>query len=411
MHMRHAGFPGQPDPTRLVLRKDIAHTLCPGKLSTQWILAQCASNTDRPQQRQAIMASGRDRVQVLAGHFASSSTEGQTLDIQAQFTRATAPMLAGQVRNHSASADCERSAQTVRACRSRSLLVQARVWELQQPSSSLSMAPKWWSQTSIVTSLNRYCTTQLYIRSLQLPQWNTRHCLQVASEIREAGGQAMSVPGDVTAEGFASKIIKATIDKYGALHILVNNAGQQSLVLMQTDPCTMLHVCRRGFLGPKTALSALHCYSQTTTVFFLPLSTNDCAEVERICHKLYSFVTQNLLPLSHRVHMGRSHTQNAFQSMGCNACCTSDSTLQAHTSCHPLHERRSKGRDAEAWQSSAKEHHQCVFYKRHSWECWSSQLCYGECHYTAMMVQLQCVDGPVFGMAVVALDSPACMLC
>lgn len=58
------------------------------------------------------MASGRDRVQVLAGHFASSSTEEQTFNIQAQCTRATAPMLAGQVSNYSASADCERSVQT-----------------------------------------------------------------------------------------------------------------------------------------------------------------------------------------------------------------------------------------------------------------------------------------------------------
>ena len=119
----------------------------------------------------------------------------------------------------------------------------------------------------------------------------------------------------------------------------------------------------------------------------------------------------NPAPFVYRVHLGRSYTQNAFKSMGCNACCTSDSTLQAHTSCHPLHARRSKGRDAEAWQSSAKEHHQCVFYKWHTWECWSSQLCYGECHFTTMMMRLRCVDGPVFGMAVVALDSPACMLC
>ena len=199
-----------------------------------------------PSKDRQSMASGRDRVQVLAGHFASSSTEGQTLDIQAQCTRAAAPMLAGQVRKCNASADCERSVQTSRACRSRSLLVQARVWELQQPSSLLSMAPKWWSQTSIVTSLNRYCITQLYI-CLFGPQCNMGHCLQVASEIREAGGEAMSVPGDVTAEGFAAKIVKATIDKYGALHILVNNAGQQSLVLMQnwTDSRTMLHICRR----------------------------------------------------------------------------------------------------------------------------------------------------------------------
>ena len=236
--MRHAGFPGQPESTdgRLVLRKDSAHTRCTPSSSLSSVLLACfASKTDRPWQRQAIMASARDRVQVLAAHFASSSTEGQTLDIQAQCTRATAPMLVGQVRNYSASADCERSGpNNLRACRWQSLLVQARVWELRQPSSSLSMAPKWWSQTSIATSLNRYCITQLYTCPFG-PQWNVRHWLQVASEIREAGGEAMSVPGDVTAEGFAAKIVKATIDKYGALHILVNNAGQQSLVLMQTE--------------------------------------------------------------------------------------------------------------------------------------------------------------------------------
>jgi len=235
MHMRHAGLPGQPESAdgRLVLRNDIAHTRCALSSSPRsGLLAYSASNTDHPQQRQASMASGRNRVQVLAGHFTSSSAEGQTLDIQAQCTRAAAPMLAGQVRFCNARADCERSVQT-RACRWRSLLVQARVWELQQPSSSLSMAPKWWSQTSIVTSLNRYCVTQLYI-CLFGPQCNMGHCLQVASEIREAGGEAMSVPGDVTAEGFASKIVKATIDKYGALHILVNNAGQLSLVLLHT---------------------------------------------------------------------------------------------------------------------------------------------------------------------------------
>ena len=40
------------------------------------------------------------------------------------------------------------------------------------------------------------------------------------------------MPGDVTAEDFASKIVKATMDKYGALHILINNAGQLLSLLM-----------------------------------------------------------------------------------------------------------------------------------------------------------------------------------
>lgn len=123
----------------------------------------------------------RDRVQVLAGHFASSSTEGQTLDIQAQCTRAAAPMLAGQV------AIITGSGQGVGAAAAKLFAEHgAKV---------------------VVTDIDRNKSEQ------------------VASEIREAGGEAMSVPGDVTAEGFASKIVKATIDKYGALHILVNNAG------------------------------------------------------------------------------------------------------------------------------------------------------------------------------------------
>lgn len=72
-------------------------------------------------------------------------------------------------------------------------------------------------------SLTRY-SIKLHCK---LSVWyQPRSLLQVASNIRDAGGEATSVPGDVTAEDFAAKIIKATIDKYGALHILINNAGE-----------------------------------------------------------------------------------------------------------------------------------------------------------------------------------------
>lgn len=47
----------------------------------------------------------------------------------------------------------------------------------------------------------------------------------VASEIRRDGGNAISFPGDVTNLAFPESIMKATIEKYGMLHILVNNAG------------------------------------------------------------------------------------------------------------------------------------------------------------------------------------------
>jgi len=43
--------------------------------------------------------------------------------------------------------------------------------------------------------------------------------------IQAAGGEAISVPGDITAKGFPEQLVKAAIDKWGGLDILVNNAG------------------------------------------------------------------------------------------------------------------------------------------------------------------------------------------
>jgi 3-oxoacyl-[acyl-carrier protein] reductase len=47
----------------------------------------------------------------------------------------------------------------------------------------------------------------------------------VAASIRADGGSAFSVAGDVTAAEFPEKIMAATIEKWGKLNILVNNAG------------------------------------------------------------------------------------------------------------------------------------------------------------------------------------------
>jgi len=48
---------------------------------------------------------------------------------------------------------------------------------------------------------------------------------ETAAEIKAAGGEAIAYPGDATAEGFAEGIVKAAVDTWGGLHILVNNAG------------------------------------------------------------------------------------------------------------------------------------------------------------------------------------------
>ncbi len=48
---------------------------------------------------------------------------------------------------------------------------------------------------------------------------------QVAEEIVAGGGEAISHPGDVTGPKFADNILKATVEAYGKVNILVNNAG------------------------------------------------------------------------------------------------------------------------------------------------------------------------------------------
>lgn len=47
----------------------------------------------------------------------------------------------------------------------------------------------------------------------------------VVSAIKSAGGSAISVPGDVTDPAYPEKLIKETINAFGKINIIVNNAG------------------------------------------------------------------------------------------------------------------------------------------------------------------------------------------
>ena len=46
-----------------------------------------------------------------------------------------------------------------------------------------------------------------------------------ATRIRDGGGQAIAVVGDVSASGDAERMVAATVEAFGGLHVLFNNAG------------------------------------------------------------------------------------------------------------------------------------------------------------------------------------------
>lgn len=59
----------------------------------------------------------------------------------------------------------------------------------------------------------------------------------VVSEIRAAGGEAVSVVGDVTAADFADRFVEAALSNFGGLDIIVNNAGytRDGVIQRHTD--------------------------------------------------------------------------------------------------------------------------------------------------------------------------------
>lgn len=59
---------------------------------------------------------------------------------------------------------------------------------------------------------------------------------RTAVTIAERGGNALSVPGDVTDGDEAQRIVNKAVEEYGALHILVNSAGITARSLPSTTP-------------------------------------------------------------------------------------------------------------------------------------------------------------------------------
>jgi 3-oxoacyl-[acyl-carrier protein] reductase len=58
---------------------------------------------------------------------------------------------------------------------------------------------------------------------------------RVAAEIREAGGDALALPCDVTDRQAVTNAVAQVVERYGSVHILVNNAGVSRPVAIGAD--------------------------------------------------------------------------------------------------------------------------------------------------------------------------------
>jgi NAD(P)-dependent dehydrogenase (short-subunit alcohol dehydrogenase family) len=80
---------------------------------------------------------------------------------------------------------------------------------------------------------------------------------QVADEIRAAGGEAVASTDDVTGADGAQRVIQQAIDEFGALHVLVNNAGilRDRTIVNMTDGewDDVIRVHLRGHFMPARA--------------------------------------------------------------------------------------------------------------------------------------------------------------
>ena len=79
----------------------------------------------------------------------------------------------------------------------------------------------------------------------------------LAAEIRESGGQAVANTADVTTAEGADGLIRQAIDEFGALHVLVNNAGilRDRTIINMTDAewDDVIRVHLRGHFMPTRA--------------------------------------------------------------------------------------------------------------------------------------------------------------
>jgi NAD(P)-dependent dehydrogenase (short-subunit alcohol dehydrogenase family) len=84
---------------------------------------------------------------------------------------------------------------------------------------------------------------------------------RVAGEISAFGGEALPVPGDVTSQPDRDRLVRAALDRFGGIDILVNAAQSpedRSCVLLEVDDETIETLWASGYLASLKLMRACH---------------------------------------------------------------------------------------------------------------------------------------------------------
>jgi len=80
----------------------------------------------------------------------------------------------------------------------------------------------------------------------------------VAAEVEAAGGRALAVPGDLAVADDAARVVRAAVDAFGALHVVVNNAGviRRNIRLHEVDVALWDELIAINLRGPYLVMHA-----------------------------------------------------------------------------------------------------------------------------------------------------------
>ncbi|HUB31452.1 MAG TPA: SDR family oxidoreductase [Bryobacteraceae bacterium] len=108
---------------------------------------------------------------------------------------------------------------------------------------------------------------------------------ETEAAIRDAGGSAASLPGDVTDPSFPERLVSAALERFGSLDILVNNAGYTwDNVIQKTTDEQFLAMLQIHLVAPFRILRAASGWIRET-------AKRDAAEGRRITRKVVNITS------------------------------------------------------------------------------------------------------------------------